>query len=64
VISGDVAQDIGVEAKDLRDWMSGNIGQSGNRRTGVRFVRGTHGGHYVRDPEGTDIRPPGFSLAA
>jgi hypothetical protein len=72
VITGDVAKDIeerlasllGVEVKEIRDWVSGNVGASGSRRTGVRFVRGTHGGHYVRDPEGTDVLPRGVSLAA
>lgn len=29
------------------------------RRTGFRSVRGTHGGNYVRDPEGTDVLPAG-----
>ena len=29
------------------------------RRTGIRFVRGTHGGSYVRDPDGTDVLPRG-----
>ena len=29
------------------------------RVTGFRFVRGTHGGSFVRDPEGHDVIPPG-----
>jgi hypothetical protein len=70
VISGDRAKNIeerlagllGVEVDDLRDYLSGNVGESGNRRTRIRFVRGTHGGHYVRDPEGTDIAPAGISV--
>lgn len=52
--------DVGVE--ELRDYLAGNIGTSSTRRTGFRFVRGTHGGHYVRDREGIDIRPPGVSV--
>lgn len=34
----------------------------GQRRTGWRFVRGTHGGTYVRDPRGVDTPPPGYDL--
>ncbi len=28
-------------------------------RTGWRFVRGTHSGSYIRDPDGTDRLPAG-----
>jgi hypothetical protein len=67
MISGDraaaiekqLAQLLDVGVDELRDYLAGNIGTSGARRTGFRFVRGTHGGHYVRDREGTDIRPAG-----
>ena len=63
MISGDRAKEIeerladllDVEIVELRDYLQGNIGESSARRTGFRFVRGTHGGQYVRDPEGTDI---------
>ena len=69
MISGDraieiekqLAQLLGVEVDELRDYLAGNIRASSSRRTGFRFVRGTHGGHYVRDREGTDIRPAGVS---
>lgn len=33
------------------------------RVTGYRFVRGTHGSTYVRDPEGTDKLPAGMQVA-
>lgn len=28
--------------------------------TGYKFIRGTHSGKYVRDPEGYDRLPPGY----
>ena len=70
MISGDVAKEIeerlaellGVEVGDLRDFLQGRIGSSGDRRTGYRLIRGTHGGQYVRDPAGTDILPAGVSV--
>jgi hypothetical protein len=31
-------------------------------RTGYRFVRGTHSGTYIRDPEGTDRLPVGYTI--
>ena len=70
MISGDKARNIEerlaelleVEVEVLREYLSGNIGESGERRTKIRFVRGTHSGHYVRDPEGTDIAPAGVSV--
>ena len=70
MISGDralkiekqLAQLLDVEVDELRDYLAGNIRTSSTRRTGFRFVRGTHGGHYVRDREGTDIRPAGVSV--
>jgi hypothetical protein len=46
---------LDVEIVELRDYLRGNIRESADRRTGFRFIRGTHGGQYVRDPEGTDI---------
>lgn len=69
MISGDraieiekqLAQLLGVEVDELRDYLAGNIRASSSRRTGFRFVRGTHGGHYVRDREGADIAPAGVS---
>jgi hypothetical protein len=72
VISGEAAKKIEerladlleVEVGDLRDYLQGRIGASGSRRTGYRLIRGTHGGQYVRDPEGTDILPAGISLSA
>ena len=72
MISGEAAKKIEerladlleVEVGDLRDYLQGRIGVSGSRRTGYRLIRGTHGGQYVRDPEGTDILPAGISLSA
>ena len=58
-IEKQLAQLLDVEVDELRDYLAGNIRTSSTRRTGFRFVRGTHGGHYVRDREGTDIRPAG-----
>ena len=70
MISGDralkidqqLAQLLDVKVDELRDYLAGNIRTSSTRRTGFRFVRGTHGGHYVRDREGTDMRPAGVSV--
>lgn len=69
MISGDravkieerLAHLLDVEVDELRDYLAGNIRTSTTRRTGFRFVRGTHGGQYVRDREGTDIAPAGVS---
>jgi hypothetical protein len=63
MISGDRAKEIeqrladllDVEIAELRDYLRGNIREGAARRTGFRFIRGTHGGQYVSDPEGTDI---------
>lgn len=33
---------------------------TGERKTGYRFQRGTHGGTYVRDSEGNDFLPVGY----
>jgi hypothetical protein len=70
VISGDRAREVEerlaelleVEIGELRDFLRGNIGESPNRPTGFRFIRGTHGGQYVRDPGGRDILPARASL--
>lgn len=61
-IEEQLAQLLHVDVEELRDYLAGNIRTSSTRRTGFRFVRGTHGGHYVRDGEGTDIRPAGVSV--
>ncbi len=53
---------LDVEPNELRDYLAGNITAGKARRTGFRFVRGTHGGQYVRDPEGTDIIRAGVSV--
>jgi hypothetical protein len=70
MINGDRAKEIeerlaellGVDVGDLRDFLQGRIGADGDRRTGYRLIRGTHGGQYVRDPAGTDILPAGVSV--
>ena len=54
-LSGDEVREYVVEVLEDRLWRSGSTA----RRTGFTFVRGTHGGVYVRDPEGTDVLPPG-----
>ena len=61
-IEKQLAHLLDIEVDELRDYLAGNIRTSSTRRTGFRFVRGTHGGHYVRDREGTDIRPAGVSV--
>lgn len=56
---------LGIEAVAVRAYVVEVIeerlwrGEARLRRTGIRFVRGSHSGDYVRDPEGTDVLPPG-----
>jgi hypothetical protein len=72
MIEADQARDIEeklaalleVRVDDLRDYLAGNVRAGGSRRTGYRFVRGTHGGRYIGDPEGTDIVPRGYQIPA
>jgi hypothetical protein len=45
-----------IEVIEDRLWRGG---EKRERRTGIRFVRGTYGATYVRDPAGTDVLPPG-----
>jgi hypothetical protein len=61
-IEQQLAELLDVNVDELRDYLAGNIGASSTRRTGFRFVRGTHGGQYVRDREGTDIVRSGVSV--
>jgi hypothetical protein len=60
-----MARKLGVAPEQLRDYVIGVLedrlwgeGENPGRKTGIKFVRGSHGGMYVRDPEGTDILPP------
>ena len=65
-IEQQLAKVLGVEPSAVRNylysvieerlWRGRDITQ---RRTGFRFVRGSHGGTFVRDPDGTDVLPPG-----
>jgi hypothetical protein len=34
-------------------------GERPERPTGYRFIRGSHSGTWVHDPEGTDVLPRG-----
>jgi hypothetical protein len=63
-IEARLAKLLEVEVDDLRDYVEGNIRAGGARRTGYTFVRGTHGGSYVRDSAGTDILPAGRQVPA
>jgi len=58
-IEARLASLLNVPIQDLRDYMTGNVRAGGGRRTGYRFIRGTHGGSYVTDPKGTDMLPAG-----
>ena len=51
---------VNVRSDELRDYLNGNIEAGPGRRTGYKFVRGTHSGHFERDPKGTDILPVGY----
>jgi hypothetical protein len=55
-IEPEAVREYVVEVLEDRLWRGG---EDRERRTGFRFVRGTHGGSFIRDPEGTDILPPG-----
>jgi hypothetical protein len=57
-----LASMLNLQPREVRDYIQGRI-RAGGRRTGYRFVRGTHGGCYVPDPEGTDILPVGFEAS-
>ena len=52
-----LAQLIDAPEDAVRDYLRGNVRAGNARRTGYRFVRGTHGATYVRDPEGVDSPP-------
>lgn len=59
-IEEQLAELLHIRVSDLRDYLHGNIRAGAARRTGITFVRGTHSGSYVRDPEGTDLLPAGY----
>jgi hypothetical protein len=61
-IEARLAEFLGVSVDVWRDYRNGDIRAGGARRTGYRFVRGTHGGTYKRDPKGTDILPAGYKI--
>jgi hypothetical protein len=61
-IEARLAKLIDIRVDMLRDYLDGNIRAGGARRTGYKFVRGTHGGAYVRDRNGTDMLPAGHTV--
>jgi hypothetical protein len=61
-----LAELLDASPEEVRDYVDRNFGPrlvGGRRVTGWTFKRGTHGGHYVRDPGGTDIVPGGYQAA-
>ena len=65
-IENDLAKVLRLQPSDVRAYVVEVLEdrlwrgrENAERRTGFRFVRGTHGGSYVRDPAGTDLLPPG-----
>ncbi len=65
-IDSKLAELLGIAPEELRDYLEHNFGPrlaGGQRVTGWTFKRGSHGGHYVRDPDGTDILPGGYQAA-
>jgi len=62
VIERELASLCGVEPAELRDYLRGYVKSGRARRTGFTFVRGTHGGTYVLDPEGVDELPAGNAI--
>jgi hypothetical protein len=63
-----LAKLLGADPADVRAYLCEVIeerlwGRSPKeRKTGFRFVRGTHGGAFVRDPEGNDTPPVGYQV--
>jgi len=53
-----LAQLLSCRPDELRDWLAQRV-ENPPGKTGLRFVRGTHGGAYKVDPDGTDELPPG-----
>lgn len=49
--------ELGWMQEKKRDLFSRKALEKGRRRTGWKFVRGTHGGTYVPAEDGTDIPP-------
>jgi hypothetical protein len=45
-----------LEVLEERLWRRG---ERPERPTGYRFIRGSHSGTWVRDPDGADVLPPG-----
>jgi hypothetical protein len=61
-----LAEQLGLEPAAVREYvlevLEERLWRSGERRerpTGFRFQRGSHSGVWIRDPEGTDVLPPG-----
>jgi hypothetical protein len=61
-----LAEQLGLEPEAVREYvlelLEERLWRSGERKerpTGFRFKRGSHSGTWVRDPEGTDVLPPG-----
>jgi hypothetical protein len=54
-----LAKLLGCRPDELRDWLGQRV-DYGPRKTGLRWVRGTHSGTFVTDPEGTDELPPAY----
>jgi hypothetical protein len=61
-----LAQLLDATPEEVRAYLDHQFGPrsvGGQRVTGWTFKRGTHGGHYIRDPGGTDILPSGYQAA-
>jgi hypothetical protein len=61
-----LAERLGLEPEAMREYvrelLEERLWRSGERKerpTGFRFRRGSHSGEWIRDPEGTDVLPPG-----
>jgi hypothetical protein len=63
-IEARLAKAAGVTVWELRDYLRSNVRAGANRLTGYKFVRGSHGGTYLADPEGTDILPSRYDVPA
>lgn len=63
-----LAKLLGADPVDVRTYLCEVIEERlwgrrpKERKTGFRFVRGTHGGAFVRDPEGNDTPPVGYEV--
>jgi hypothetical protein len=58
-----LAELAGCQPPEMRNYLRGYVTASTARKTGWRFVRGSHRGTFVPNPEGADVLPHGHVRA-